>query len=53
LRHRKYRRYGGYDSSQLAVAFGAGLLAAMFFSPKLALLAAAIALVCVAGRSRR
>jgi hypothetical protein len=53
LRRRKYRRYGGYDSSQLAVAFGSGLLAAMLFSTRLALIIATIALICVASRSRR
>jgi hypothetical protein len=35
------------------MAFGSGLLAAMLLSPKLALLIAAIALICVAGKSRR
>jgi hypothetical protein len=53
LRRRKHRRYGGYGSSQLAVAFGVGLLAAMFFSPRLALIVATIALIYVAGSSRR
>ncbi len=53
MRRRKFRRGGCYDSSQLAVAFGSGLLAAMLFSPKLALLAAVVALILVAGKSRR
>ncbi len=53
MRRRKFRRYSETDTSKLAVAFGSGLLAAMFFSPKFALLLATIALICVAGKSRR
>ncbi len=51
-RGRKFRRDNRYGFPQLCVAFGVGLLLAMFGSVKLALVIAAIAIICLAGKAR-